>query len=370
MSKSKLTRDDFCRAAKRLRCDVAAVKAVAEVESRGEPFYSDGFPVILFERHKFREFTKGAYNKSHPELSGPAGNYGKAGQNQRNKFNKAFALNATAAMKSCSFGMFQIMGFNHAVCGFATVGEFVDAMKESAGRQLDAFVNFVINNGLADELRNLNWAAFARGYNGTAYKKNKYDTKMATAYRKYKAEGIDCSQVSAAASSSTTSSGSDSLGNSAIQTPTADPLPIDPQTENPGVGEITAKRETDTPTGTESLEVTSKNEQDVNTPAVIATPEPYNGIGFTQTIKNDAKAILPANVGLQTVSEVAEQATSWPEWIGAIIAKLAIVALVATVGWVLFRIVHYVIDTLKKNAKVRIEAEAATSTVRKDIEWK
>lgn len=200
MSKSKLTTEDFCRAAKRLRCEVAAIKAVAQVESRGEPFYSDGFPVILFERHKFREFTKGKFNASHPRISGPAGGYGPAGQNQQNKFNEAFALNPTAAMKSCSYGAFQIMGFNHAVCGYATVGEFVDAMKESVGKQLDAFVNFVINNGLGDELRNLNWAGFAKGYNGSGYRKNQYDTKMATAYAKFARENIDCN-TSAAVSS-------------------------------------------------------------------------------------------------------------------------------------------------------------------------
>lgn len=185
-----LTEQDFQIAAQKLRCEIPAIKAVAEIESRGKGFYADGFPVILFERHVFRKFTQGRYNKSHPHLSGPAGNYGTAGQNQRNKFNEAFALNPIAAMKACSWGKFQIMGFNHAVAGFATVGEFVDAMKQSEGEHLLAFVNFVINNNLADEIRNKNWAAFARGYNGAGYAKNKYDVKMAAAYRKYAAQKI------------------------------------------------------------------------------------------------------------------------------------------------------------------------------------
>lgn len=198
MAKPKLTNDDFCRASKRLKCEAAAIKAVAEVESRGNGFYTDGFPVILFERHKFRSFTGGNYNESHPQISGPAGNYGSAGQNQKNKFNLAFKLDPEAAMKSCSWGKFQIMGFNHKLCGFETVGEFVDAMKESEGRQLDAFVEFVINTGLADELRRHEWDDFAQGYNGATYKKNKYDTKMAAAYRAFAKENIDCSKVSAA----------------------------------------------------------------------------------------------------------------------------------------------------------------------------
>lgn len=195
MAKRTLTNADFCRASKRLKCEVAAIKAVAFVESRGNGFYSDGFPVILFERHIFRKYTQGRYNKSHPHLSGPAGNYGAAGQNQRNKFNEAFALNPDAAMKACSWGKFQIMGFNHAVCGFATVGEFVDAMKEDEGKHLDAFVGFVISNNLARYLRALAWASFAKGYNGAGYAKNKYDTKMASAYTKFSRENIDCNST-------------------------------------------------------------------------------------------------------------------------------------------------------------------------------
>lgn len=204
--KPLLNDNDFCRAAKKLKCEVAAIKAVAEVESRGQGFYASGFPVILFERHKFRSFTRGKYNQSHPHLSGAAGGYGKAGQNQVNKFNEAFALNPIAAMKSCSWGKFQIMGFNHEVCGYATVGEFVDAMKESEGKQLDAFVDFVIGNGLGIHLRTKNWAKFASGYNGASYRINKYDTKMATAYAKYAKQNIDCSKVSGASSTPVTQS--------------------------------------------------------------------------------------------------------------------------------------------------------------------
>jgi hypothetical protein len=135
VSKPKLTEQDFQRAAERLQCDVPAIKAVAFVESRGDGFYSDGFPVILFERHIFRKLTQGRYNKSHPEISGPAGNYGKAGQHQRDKFNEAFGLNPDAAMKSCSWGKFQIMGFNHEACGFSTVGAFVDELRHSQQTQ-------------------------------------------------------------------------------------------------------------------------------------------------------------------------------------------------------------------------------------------
>jgi hypothetical protein len=199
MSKPSLTNSDFCRAAKRLRCDVAAIKAVASIESAGNGFYGDGFPVILYEKHLFRKFTQGRYNATYPELSGAAGGYGKAGANQIRKFNQAFALNPDAAMKACSWGKFQILGMNHAVCGYKTVGAFVDAMKESEGKQLDAFVSFVIGNKLDAHLRNHDWARFARGYNGAAYAKHGYDIKIGRAYVKFAQENINCNGVAVVA---------------------------------------------------------------------------------------------------------------------------------------------------------------------------
>lgn len=204
MPKSTLTNADYCRAAKKLWCQVAAIKAVAEVESRGKGFYANGFPTILFERHIFRKYTKGRYNASHPHLSGPQGNYGAAGQHQINKFNEAFALNPTAAMKACSWGKFQIMGFNHEVCGYETVGEFVDAMKESEGKHLDAFVAFVIGNKLDDYLRKHQWLPFVERYNGAGHAKNNYVPKITRAFAKAVKENIDCSNSAATSANPST----------------------------------------------------------------------------------------------------------------------------------------------------------------------
>lgn len=242
MSKPTLTNSDYCRAAKRLQCEVAAIKAVASVESAGNGFYPDGFPVILFERHLFKKHTNGRYNANYPEISGPAGNYGAAGANQRRKFNIAFALDPDAAMKSCSWGKFQILGENHKVCGYATVGEFVDAMKIGEGEQLDAFVSFVIANNLTRHLRNLNWAGFAKGYNGAGYRKNRYDDKMAAAYKRFAKENIDCSSSTAGPSDSSSdqSPGNERVNNypppsidSAAVSP--DRTQIDPSNVQPGV---------------------------------------------------------------------------------------------------------------------------------------
>ncbi|MDH3528783.1 MAG: N-acetylmuramidase domain-containing protein [Acidobacteriota bacterium] len=194
MPKQKLSNDDYCRAAGRLNCDVAAIKAVASVESRGNGFDTKDRPKILFERHKFAKYTNGKYINSHPHICNwTAGGYGPSSA-QYDRFSEAFMLDPEAAMMSASWGKFQIMGFNFAVCGFKSVSDFVDAMKENEGRHLDAFVEFVVVNMLDDELRKNKWADFARGYNGPDYKKNQYDTKMAAAFKEFKAENVDCSK--------------------------------------------------------------------------------------------------------------------------------------------------------------------------------
>lgn len=338
MAKPKLSNTDFCRAAKRLRCEVAAIKSVAHVESRGEGFYADGFPVILFERHIFRKYTQGRYNRTHPHLSGPAGNYGAAGQNQRNKFNEAFALNPDAAMKACSWGKFQIMGFNHADCGFASVGAFVDAMKESEGRHLDAFVEFVIHNGLARPLRLKEWAALARGYNGAGYAKNRYDAKMASAYTRFQKENIDCYNASSAAASTSGSASTAEItaaSDSAISSPQqpAEPPPINSDT------------------------------------VTVTAPEPYMGVGFWGVIKRDLAAATGGNLSFAALSEYAQQASGWPEWVVNLLTKVAIGLLAATICYFIFRVIHYAIDTWKKNEKTKTEAAANTSKDRFSIEW-
>jgi hypothetical protein len=183
---NKLTEQDYEAAAKLLGCEIAAIKAVAEVESHGEGFYPDGFPVILFERHKFHQFTNGRFDKNYPEISNhSAGGYGPAGENQKRKFKLAYTLDPIAALKSCSWGKFQIMGFNFASCGHNSVVKFVDAMKRSEGEQLQAFCKFVIATGLDGFLRAKNWARLARGYNGPDYAENHYDTKLEAAYKKH-----------------------------------------------------------------------------------------------------------------------------------------------------------------------------------------
>lgn len=182
-----LNERDLQEAAERLACDLAAVRAVSEVETGGRSgFLDDRRPKILFESRWFHKLTAGRFDQSHGGISTPTWerNYA-GGAGEYDRLAEAIALDREAALKSASWGMFQILGVNHRVAGFDAVEAFVKAQMRSEGEHLRAFCAFVINNRLDDALRDRRWADFARGYNGPAYAQNHYDAKLADAYARY-----------------------------------------------------------------------------------------------------------------------------------------------------------------------------------------
>jgi hypothetical protein len=205
-----LTLGDFQTAAARLKCSVAQIRAVWEVESGGG-WYQDvradivaldgpgGFldgnlPKILFEAHRFDRLTGGRFRKSHPNISSASWNRALhvGGQGEYSRLHQAMQLDREAALKSASWGGPQIMGFNHHAAGYDTVEAFVAAMKTSERAHLQAFCSFIEKSGLIDELRMISdvhaaCAPFASGYNGKAYAKNQYDVKIARAHHKFNA---------------------------------------------------------------------------------------------------------------------------------------------------------------------------------------
>ena len=119
-----LTDADFARAAKELNVEVAAIRAVAEVEAAGAGFLPDGRPSVLYEAHVFHKHTKGAHahakDRRGISLSSPKWNrslYGVTGANQHNRIEDAATLNWEAAHKAASWGTFQILGENHKAAG-------------------------------------------------------------------------------------------------------------------------------------------------------------------------------------------------------------------------------------------------------------
>lgn len=169
--------------------DPAALWAVRDVEASAKAFV-DGRPAILFEPHRFSRATGGRFDAAYPAISYRSWGTRPYPAKQIDRWNQlldAVALDVDAAFSSASYGAFQILGENYRVT--SAPDPFAFALEEASGEdaQLRHFAAFVGYNGLVPALRRLDWAAFAKGYNGSAYRVNRYDEKLAAAYARRKA---------------------------------------------------------------------------------------------------------------------------------------------------------------------------------------
>lgn len=182
-----LTERDYQVAAELLGCQVAAVKAVVAVEAAGRGFLRNGKPKILFEAHWFDNFTQGKYRQSHPNLSSRRWNRSlyKGGASEWNRLEAAMRLNRAAAIKSASYGLFQVMGFHWKTCGFNSPEAYYQAQFQSEFAHLKCAVAFIKSKGLDRHLRSLNWNAFAYGYNGSGYRQNNYHNRLSAKYYQF-----------------------------------------------------------------------------------------------------------------------------------------------------------------------------------------
>jgi hypothetical protein len=194
-----LKESDLITFADQYGLELAAVKAVNEIESSGKGFLINNKPKILFEGHIFwNELKKRGidpnayYNANHKDVLYPKWTkiYYQGGVKEYDRLNEASALGTDpkfkdAALSSASWGSFQIMGFHAKPLGYNDTADFVSKMEINEGEHLKAFGRFLEVNKIVTHLKNKNWASFAKAYNGAGYKQNKYDEKLAKAYAKY-----------------------------------------------------------------------------------------------------------------------------------------------------------------------------------------
>jgi hypothetical protein len=164
------------------------IHAIIDVESAGSGFDSRGRPRMLFEPHIFyRELGAGserdeavALGLAYPKWKR---NYPK---DSYTRLIRAMSIDANAALRSASWGLGQIMGFNCLAAGYDSAEFMVRAFMADEENQLQAMVTFIKTTRLDDEIRAHDWAGFAKGYNGSGYAANKYDTRLAARYRFWK----------------------------------------------------------------------------------------------------------------------------------------------------------------------------------------
>lgn len=195
--KDKLTNEMIKDLANRLGIEPVLLKAVQLVEAAGrDGFLADGRPQILFEGHiMYKEFHKKFPDRDLDYLCKrfstvfyPKWDKSKyfGGLGEYKRLELAKEIDEECALKATSWGMFQIMGFNHNLCGCKDVFDFVHKMSESHEKQLELMYYFMNNSGCLKELKEKDWAGFAKKYNGPGYAQNAYDQKLRNAYENFK----------------------------------------------------------------------------------------------------------------------------------------------------------------------------------------
>jgi hypothetical protein len=164
------------------------IHAVLDVEAAGTGFDSKGRPKMLFEPHVFwRELGPGP-KRDRAAAEGLAYPRWKPGAYPKDSYPrliKAMAIDEEAALRSASWGLGQIMGFNARAAGFPSAKAMVLAFMDDEEAHLRAMIRFIVTNKLDDELRRHDWAGFARGYNGPGFAKNGYDKKLAASFARW-----------------------------------------------------------------------------------------------------------------------------------------------------------------------------------------
>jgi len=206
----EITKDDIEAAAKDLKCEAGLIYAIARQESAHSSFIKIGertVPAILYERHIFARYSNSKFSEKYPDVSGPAyhrtrrikkniegksgkkttifevvdvktekapvGNdiYGPSGIAQYKRLSKAYQLDKEAALYACSWGKFQIMGFNYAAAGYKDVFCFVKGISSGDPAHIKAFLRFAKSNKvLLKGLQEKDFEMIAQGHNGDSWK--------------------------------------------------------------------------------------------------------------------------------------------------------------------------------------------------------
>jgi lysophospholipase L1-like esterase len=136
--------------AKMLGVDVAVVYGIIQIESN---------------------FTAGATRREPPVVAGA--------------LRRGYS-NADAEIYGTSYGYFQILGMGYEMMGYNNLQEFKSQAMGGMKDQLKVFVRFVRSKpGMLAALQEKNWSKIAYLYNGSGYRANAYDIKLAQAYNSF-----------------------------------------------------------------------------------------------------------------------------------------------------------------------------------------
>ena len=172
--------------------DTKRIKAVALVESNGSGWFDSGLPKILWERHKFWEWTTNVNRVvswfANPQYGGYTMDANKNGINDSwEKLSLAIGKDPLAALSAISIGKFQVLGRYYRECGYNHPIEMLYAASRDEYAHYAMLRDYILNVAklkeafLALSTNPNDNRTFARGYNGKAYERYGYHIKLAKA---------------------------------------------------------------------------------------------------------------------------------------------------------------------------------------------
>ena len=183
-------------AAQREGIPVAALAAVVEVESGGRVFArvrGRHEPLIRFEGHYFDRLLgdRAAHAQARARAEGLASPKAGRVRNPRRQaarwelLDRAIAIDREAALSSTSWGVGQVMGVHWQWLGYGSADALVAEARRGAEGQIALMLAYIAKAGLIDALQGGDFERFARVYNGPAYARHGYHTRIAKAARRY-----------------------------------------------------------------------------------------------------------------------------------------------------------------------------------------
>lgn len=183
--------------AEEMGVEEAALLAVIRVESGGVTGYNIGGrlePAIRYEGHYFDKLCD-ANVRARARAAGVSSPKAGAIKNPKTQADRwalvvrAANIDREAAYMSCSYGVGQVMGSHWKLLGYQSVHDLVKEARSGFVGQVRLMVRFIRKNNLIHALKDRDWSAFARVYNGKNYRKNKYDELLEKFYREFGGTG-------------------------------------------------------------------------------------------------------------------------------------------------------------------------------------
>lgn len=192
----RLQQGDIGKVAKLHGLTTSVLLAVIEIESAGRGFGRKNRLKVLFEPHVFYRRLKGsqraeAIRKGLAYKSWGAKPYPKTFDARYRQISSAQNINKEVALQSASWGLPQMMGFNHKAAGFNSASQMVITFMQGEYEQLLGMMSFIKFNGLLKHLKGKNfnlrksWEPFANGYNGSGFRKHNYHGRLARSHKKH-----------------------------------------------------------------------------------------------------------------------------------------------------------------------------------------